>query len=57
MAIMCMNCRHIHKADELPSKCENCGQSNIDQFIRVEKEDFDEAEYQKEKEWLEERAV
>ncbi len=57
MAIMCVKCSHIHKEDTLPSKCEKCGQSNIDQFIRVEKEDFDEAEYQKEKEWLEERAV
>jgi len=55
MGIMCVKCKHIHKANALPSKCEECGQSDIDQFIRVEDEDFDEGLYTKEKEWLESR--
>jgi len=57
MGVMCVACKHIRKDNALPSECEKCGQSNIDQFIRVEKEDFDEAEYQKEKEWLEDRTL
>jgi len=56
MAVMCQKCKYIIKGAEglhTVSKCPKCGQTDKDMFIRVEIEDFEPEEHEKDKEWLE----
>ncbi|MHA1250913.1 MAG: hypothetical protein ACTSRP_13050 [Candidatus Helarchaeota archaeon] len=57
MGIKCLVCNHIITGINglhLISKCENCGNSDLSKFIRVEDEDINYKQYLKDKEWLEE---
>lgn len=56
MAIRCTKCNHTMSGItslHLVSKCEKCGNTAKDTFIRVDDDDIDPEKKQKDKEWLE----
>ena len=50
--IKCLKCKDIVKGNALPSKCPNCGNEDLSQFIRVD-EEIDPIKNKREREWLE----
>jgi predicted nucleic acid-binding Zn-ribbon protein len=56
MGIRCNKCGHVHEGKDslhLVTKCAKCGNTERDQFIRVDDRDIDEAKHARDREWLE----
>lgn len=56
MAIKCLKCKYILRGKDglhLVNRCPNCGNTEIDFFIRIDDEDIDPELKEKEKELLE----
>jgi len=60
MAIKCLKCEYILRGKDglhLVNRCPNCGNTEIDQFIRIDDEDIDSDQKEKEKELLESHRI
>lgn len=56
MAIRCLKCNHTLLGKDslhLVSKCQKCGNTDRDKFIRVDDEDINPIRKKEDKEWLE----
>lgn len=60
MAIKCLTCNFIVKEDKglhMVSKCPECGEDDRSKLIRIEIQDYDKMDHEKDKEWLESHKI
>lgn len=55
--IKCLKCGEIIKSNTIPSKCPNCNNTDLMQFIRVDDDYKNPILYKRDLEWLEARRL